>query len=85
MADSMYESKWIDFSPEWRKYFILAIRNAQRRVLYHGFHVIELHLETFVQVRKFVYNFKIKKINDIQITDSKISVELLHDVQDTNG
>lgn len=50
MTDVLYHSKWTEFSPKFRKYFIIAIGNTQRPLYYHGFKIMKLDLESFTQV-----------------------------------
>lgn len=84
MTDALYESKWLDFTPKERKYFVIAITNTQRPLYYHGFNIMVLNLESFTNVRHFsLSRWKIfqESLNWISSTGSQDSRQLLHDVQ----
>lgn len=49
-GDLLYDVDWIKLPPNLQKYFILMIQDAQIPIFYHGFHIIDMHFETFVQV-----------------------------------
>lgn len=54
MTGALYDSKWLDFPPNLRKYFIIAIGNTQRPLHYHGFHIMVLNLESFTDVSDYL-------------------------------
>lgn len=83
MTDALYDSKWLDFAPKERKYFVIAITNTQRPLYYHGFKIMVLDLESFTNVRHFSHwKWKIlqESLNWISSTGSQDSRQLLHDV-----
>lgn len=51
IGDDLYDFDWIRLPYKLQKYFILMIGNAQRPIVYHGFNIAELNLETFTKVR----------------------------------
>lgn len=51
MAQLLYESNWNQHPVELQKFFKMMIANAQRPLFYHGFHLVQLNLETFLKVR----------------------------------
>lgn len=50
MGDCLFEYDWQALPIDLQKYFPLMIQNAQRRILYHGFGILVLKLETFTKV-----------------------------------
>lgn len=50
MADSLFESNWQSLPIHFQKYFIILIGNAQKPLVYHGFGIVALNLETFARV-----------------------------------
>lgn len=51
MGDRIFDLKWYELPIQKQKYFILMAANMQKPLRYHGFGVLSLNLETFVQVR----------------------------------
>lgn len=51
MADSLYESKWIDLPVELQKNIIFMIADMQRPIYFHGFGMVNLDLVTLINVR----------------------------------
>lgn len=49
-GDRLCHVNWNKLPPKLQKFFIFMIQNAQQPKFYHGFHIIELNLETFTQV-----------------------------------
>lgn len=50
MADGFMTCSWYELPADLQKYFILMIMNAQRPIHNHGFNLIVLNLETFLDV-----------------------------------
>lgn len=50
MSDCVYNIKWYKLAAGLQKYFILMIANMEIPIYYHGFGVVDLHLETFSKV-----------------------------------
>lgn len=50
MSDLLFESKWHTLPTQFQKYYLLVIAGAQRPLFYHGFHIVNLNLETFQKV-----------------------------------
>lgn len=50
MANGLIICNWHELPIHLQKYFILMILNAQRPIHYHGFNLIILNLETFLDV-----------------------------------
>lgn len=50
MANLVYEANWIDLPIELQKFALIAIINMQKPLVYHGFSVAILNLETFTKV-----------------------------------
>lgn len=59
MTDRLNESNWYDFNIKTQKTFILMIRNMQRPIYYHAFHVSIVDLETFQEVSMNMFWTKI--------------------------
>lgn len=52
VASSMYESAWVDLPLELQKYLVVTIQNAQRPVIFKGFNIYHIDLETFAQASR---------------------------------
>ena len=50
MADCIFESNWLKLPVDSRKYLIVMIANAQRRIYYHGFGLAYLRMMTYTSV-----------------------------------
>lgn len=50
-SDILFKSNWMRLSNDSQKAFILMIAHAQKPLLYQGYHIIDLKLETFCKVR----------------------------------
>lgn len=50
MSDGLNTFDWHELPVNLQKYFLLMIMNAQRPIYYHGFNLIVLNLETFLDV-----------------------------------
>lgn len=57
MAVCLYDANWFELSTELQKYFVLAIANAQRPMMYHGFGIAILNLDTFTNMLKTVLTY----------------------------
>lgn len=55
MADCLYQSNWQSLPIELQKYIVFMIANAQRPIIYHGFGVVNLDLQTFTKVNDVKY------------------------------
>lgn len=53
-SQCLFDSKWYLLPKNTQKLFILMIGNAQCSLFYHGFHLVNLNLETFLQVRNIL-------------------------------
>lgn len=53
---SVYESNWYLLPSKIQKSIVLLIGNAQRPLFYHGSHIVNLNLETFLKVRTLDLN-----------------------------
>lgn len=49
-ADCLYKSNWMALPVDLQKPFILMIANAQQKLSYHGYRMVDLNLETFTKV-----------------------------------
>lgn len=71
MANGLNNCIWYKMPVNLQKYFILMIANAQRPVYYHGFKLIVLSLETFLDVNISIYlhfyHKKMKKKNSCNL------------------
>lgn len=52
MAASLYDFDWHELPTDQQMNWLLMIRNAQRKLHYHGFRVASLDLDTFSKVSK---------------------------------
>lgn len=50
MSDCLFQSNWFELPIEQQKFFIVMIANAQRELVYQGFGIVTLNLETFTKV-----------------------------------
>ena len=57
MANRIYESNWLDLSPNLQKYIVMMIANAQRPIYYSAFEIVYMNLHTFTSVREFFLPF----------------------------
>lgn len=65
MANTVYESNWIELSNDLKKYVVLMIAIGQKPMQYHGFGIIVLNMETFTRVSLIVH---LKWIDDFIIS-----------------
>lgn len=54
MADSVFESNWLELPVDLKKFLIVMIATAQRPISYHGFELVYLNLDTFTHVREIL-------------------------------
>lgn len=52
MTYCLYESNWMELNTDLQRFFVLMIKNTQRPLFYHGYAMVNLHLETFSKVSK---------------------------------
>lgn len=50
IADKVYNNQWIDYSPEFRRYLILAIRRSQNPALIRGAQMVSCSMACFKSV-----------------------------------
>lgn len=50
MSNLLFESKWHILPTHFQKYYLLMIASAQFPLFYHGFHIVNLNLDTFQKV-----------------------------------
>lgn len=53
LADVVYQSKWYEYDPQIRKCLVLLIANCQKPMVFNGFKLIYLTLNTFARVCMF--------------------------------
>lgn len=58
IADIVYESIWYDLPNEIQKYFILIIQRSHVAFHLHGFQIINVSMEKFLEVRFDLFFFK---------------------------
>lgn len=49
-SEIVYQSEWVNLPVKLQKPFVLMIAYTQEPVSYHGFHIVDLNLETFTKV-----------------------------------
>lgn len=49
-ADCLYETSWYELQIKFQKYMIMMIMNGQRVLVFNGFGLITMNLETFTNV-----------------------------------
>lgn len=86
MANSLFESDWLNLPIELQKYYVIIIGNAQQSLFYHGFKMVALDLETFTKVWIFIFMkrfflFLEFKKQWILLLDDENRFDLLHVVQ----
>lgn len=63
MADSLFESNWLELPVELQKYFVIMIANMQNPLFYNGFGVFDVNLTSFISVSLFSSPWNILDFN----------------------
>lgn len=82
-SETLFEKDWYLMAVDLQKYLILMIRSTHRPLVFNGYGILKLNLETFTQVKVFVLFFFRHELNQFlfMISDTQNCNELLYHVQ----
>lgn len=86
MSDRVFNMNWQELSVNQQKYIIVMIANMQRPLFYHGSGIVDMDLNTFINVNeifKLNHHRLIEQFYNISSAHQK-SNKLLHDFQENH-